>query len=152
MQKQDLVQWRCVSKLSKYREDIEPYRGKEAEFYKLFKPYEVIEMEGNALLNAGIDLIWDLVTGTSAAHFDTANFKVAVYIVDTWVNGVSDGGYPTSSAQAVTFKASWTGASGDGVWSKWRVTNGTIAMNEKTEALGTKSGGTWTLEVSITLS
>ena len=150
MLRTERVSWNCRSWLEKYRDILE--LGKEDEFYATHKPYEVINMEGNALSNAGIDLIWDLVDGTSGVHFNNANSVLEVYIVDTWTAGTLDGSYPTSASQKISFKASWAGATGDGVWSKWRVTNGATAMNEKTEALGTKSGGTWTLTVSITLS
>ena len=80
MKKQDTARWLCRYRLSKYREDIGSYRGREAEFHDRFE----------------------------------ANYA----------------------------------------WNEWVVKQSTSAkcLNRKVESLGTKSSGTWTLEVSITLS
>ena len=92
--------------------------------------------------------------GTNAA-MTHANAKLAVYAAAAYVEGTLDGASPETISGGKKWKASWAGATGDGAWTKWKVyTEAATAwqMNEKSEALGTKSGGTWTLEVSITLS
>ncbi len=150
VEKHDRAQWRCKSVLKKYREVMEP--GKEAEFYATHKPYEVIEMEGNALLAAGITLMWALIVGGGGTAYNHLNSVLQVYTGVAYVAGTLDAGSPTTITGGKEWIATWTGAVGDGVWSKWQVTNGTQGMNEKTEAMGTKSGGTWTLTVDITLS
>jgi len=138
---------KTVTTLRKYHEIIKP--GEEHKY----KPYETKRMEGNALIGAGIDVLWNLVCGGGGTNYGSANGNVEVYIVNAWNAGTLVGGYPTyGSGGAAVWKSSWTGVSGDGVWSKWAVTNGAQHLNEKTEALGTKSGGTWTLEVSITIT
>jgi hypothetical protein len=76
MGKKESASWLCRFKLSKYREDIEDYRGREDEFYRLFQPYEVIQREGNVLLNSGIDEIWDLVTGASSDYYNNTNAQI----------------------------------------------------------------------------
>lgn len=171
MKKQELANWLCRYRLSKYHENIEPYWGREAEFYQLFKPYEVIEGEGNCLLNSGIDEMWDLVTGavSGADHiFDNAHAQIGVGDSDTAADPTDtdlkaasnktykgmEASYPTSTSQKATFKSSFGASDANYAWKEWVVKQSTSAkcLNRKVESLGTKSGGTWTLEVSITLS
>jgi hypothetical protein len=168
MKKQELANWLCRYRLSKYHEDIEPYRGREGEFHRLFKPYEAIEGEGNCLLNSGIDEIWDLVTGASANHYDNTNARIGVGDSNTAANATQtdlqaatnktykgmETGYPTSTTQKVTFKASFGSSEANYAWEEWVVKHSTsaICLNRKVESLGTKSTGTWTLEVQISLS
>lgn len=168
MKKQELANWLCRYRLSKYRQDIEPYRGREDEFHQLFKPYEVIEEEGNCLLNSGIDEIWDLVTGASANHYDNTNAQIGVGDSNTAANATQtdlqattnktykgmESSYPTSTSQKVTFKASFGSTEANYAWEEWVVKHSTsaICLNRKVESLGTKSTGTWTLEVEISLS
>lgn len=168
MKKEELANWLCRYRLSKYRQDIEPYRGREDEFYQLSKPYEVIEGEGNCLLNSGIDEIWDLVTGASANHYDNTNAQIGVGDSNTAADPTQtdlqaatnktykgmEAGYPTSTSQKVTFKASFGSTEANYAWEEWVVKHSTsaICLNRKVESLGTKSTGTWTLEVEISLS
>jgi len=171
MRKQELANWLCRYKLSRYHQDIEPYRGREDEFHQLFKPYEVIEGEGNCLLNTGIDEIWDLVTGavSGASHiFDNAAAQIGVGDSNTAADATQtdlqaatnktykgmESGYPTSTSQKATFKASFGPSEANYAWEEWVVKQSTssICLNRKVESLGTKSTGTWTLEVEISLS
>ena len=144
----------------------------EREFHATFQPYEVIEQEGNCLLNTGIDEIWDIVTGivsgvghifTVAAAYVTIGVgddDTAAQATDTDLIGsnkfyaVSEAGYPTSTTQKVTFKSSFATGEANYAWQEWVVKHATsaICLNRKVESLGTKASGTWTLEVSITLS
>jgi hypothetical protein len=171
MQKQELASWLCRYRLSKYHQDIGPYRGREPEFHQRFTPYEVIEGEGNCLLNSGIDEIWDLVTGdvSGADHiFDNTHAQIGVGDSDTAAEATQtdlqaasnktykgmEASYPLSTSQKVTFKASFGDAEANYTWNEWVVKQQTSAkcLNRKVENLGTKSSGTWTLEVDITLS
>ena len=170
MEKQEMAGWLCRFRLSKYREDIAPFRegGKEDEFHRLFKPYEVIEGEENCLLNTGIDEIWDLVTGASSNSFDNTNAQIGVGDSSTAADPSQtdlqaatnktykgmESGYPTSTTQKVTFKSSFGDSEANYAWNEWVVKQSTsaICLNRKVENLGTKSAGTWTLEVDITLS
>jgi hypothetical protein len=164
----ELAGWLCRFRLSKYAEDIESYRGRENEFHRRFMPYEVIEGEGNCLLNTGIDEMWDLIVGDSANHFNNAGTQIGVGDANTAASPSQtdlqaatnktykgmDTGYPTSTSQKATFKASFGGSDANYVWNEWVVKQATSGkcLNRKVESLGTKSGGTWTLEVTITLS
>jgi hypothetical protein len=168
MEKLELANWLCRFRLSKYHQDIESYRGREDEFHRLFTPYEVVEGEGNCLLNTGIDEVWDLVTGASANHFSNADAQIGVGDSDTAADATQtdlqaatnktyksmESGYPTSTTQKVTFKSSFGDSEANYAWEEWVVKQSTSAkcLNRKAESLGTKSGGTWTLEVDITLS
>jgi hypothetical protein len=171
MKKQEKAGWLCRYRLSKYREDIESYRGREAEFHKSFKPYAVIEGEGNCLLNSGINEMWDLITGVVSGSdhiFDNAAAQIGVGDSSTAADPSQtdlqaatnktykdmESGYPTSSSQKATFKASFGDSEANYAWNEWVVKQDTSAkcLNRKVESLGTKSSGTWTLEVSITLS
>ena len=170
-EKQVLANWLCHYRLSKYHEDIEPYRGREDEFHSSFKPYEVIEGEGNCLLNSGIDEMWDLITGavSGADHiFDNSHAQIGVGDSSTAASATQtdlqaasnktykgmETGYPTSTSQKATFKSSFGTDDANYAWNEWVVKQSTSAkcLNRKVENLGTKSSGTWTLEVSITLS
>ncbi|TRZ51034.1 MAG: hypothetical protein D4S01_05630 [Dehalococcoidia bacterium] len=171
MKNQEKANWWCKYRLSKYHQDIESYRGREGEFHQLFKPYEVIEGEGNCLLNAGIDEMWDLITGvvSGADHiFDNAAAQIGVGDSSTAADATQtdlqaatnktykgmEATYPTSTSQKATFKASFGSTDANYAWNEWVVKQSTSGkcLNRKVESLGTKSSGTWTLEVSITLS
>jgi hypothetical protein len=168
MKNKDVARWNCHYKLSKYHQDIEPYRGSEPAFYDQFKPYEVIEGDGNCLLNVGIDEMWDLIVGDSANHFNNASAQIGVGDSNTAANATQtdlqaatnktykgmETGYPTSTSQKATFKASFGTSEANYAWNEWVVKQSTSGkcLNRKVDALGTKSSGTWTLEVSITLS
>jgi hypothetical protein len=168
MEKQDTAQWLCRFKLNKYWQNIENYQGREADFQRLYKPYEVINGEGNCLLNSGIDELWDLVCGDSANHFNNAGAQIGVGDSNTAANATQtdlqaatnktykgmDSGYPTSTSQKATFKASFGASDANYVWNEWVVKQATSGkcLNRKVESLGTKTGGTWTLQVDITLA
>jgi len=171
MKRQELANWLCRYRLSKYHEDIEPFQGREDEFHQLFKPYEVIEGEGNCLLNTGIDEMWDLVTGavSGADHIlDNTHAQIGVGDSSTAADATQtdlqaatnktykgmEATYPTSTSQKATFKSSFGAAEANYAWNEWVVKQSTSAkcLNRKVENLGTKTSGTWTLEVSITLS
>jgi hypothetical protein len=168
MQTKESARWLCRFRLSKYREDIEPYHGREVEFHGLYTPYEVIEKEGNLLLNSGIDEMWDLVVGDSANHFNNTSAQIGVGDSNTAAAATQtdlqastnktykgmETSYPTSTAQKATFKASFGDSEANYTWNEWVVKQSTSGkcLNRKVESLGTKSSGTWTLEVSITLS
>lgn len=171
MKNQDKANWLCQYRLSKYRQDIEAFRGREADFHQLFKPYEVIEGEGNCLLNTGIDEMWDLITGVVSGNdhiFDNSYAQIGVGDSSTAADASQtdlqaatnktykgmETGYPTSTSQKATFKASFGSTDANYAWNEWVVKQSTSGkcLNRKVESLGTKSSGTWTLEVSITLS
>ena len=67
-----------------------------------------------------------------------------------------DSGYPSVSGRTIVFRASFDDASANFAWNEAAITNGSgagaIAMNRKVSALGTKTTGTWTLQLTISLT
>lgn len=168
MNKHETAKWQCRYKVDKYIEDINQFRGSPAEFQRTFKPYEVRRGEGNCLLNGGVDEIWDLVCGDSANHFNNAGAQIGVGDSTTAAAATQtdlqaatnktykgmDSGYPASTSQKAAFKASFGASDANYTWNEWVVKQSTSGkcLNRKVESLGTKSGGTWVLQVEITLS
>jgi hypothetical protein len=170
MENKDIAQWKCRYRLEKREGDINVFKSPEERlaFLRDTIPYEVIEGEGNCLLNTGIDEMWDLIVGDSANHFDNSSAQIGVGDDDTAADPSQtdlqaatnktykgmEASYPTSTSQKATFKASFGDSEANYTWNEWVVKQATSAkcLNRKVDALGTKSSGTWTLEVSITLS
>ena len=168
MNTKECAKWHASIKLSKYHEDIGLFEGKEDVFYRHCKPYEVIEHENNCLLNSGIDELWHLVDGTSANHFSEAKATIGVGDSDTAAAATQtdlqaetnkdyhamESGFPTHTTQAITFKSSFGSGHAEYAWKEWVVkqADSAVCLNRKVDSLGTKSSGTWTLEVTITLS
>jgi hypothetical protein len=170
MENKDVAQWICRYRLEKRLGDINACKSlkERLTFLENTKPYEVIEGEGNCLLNAGIDEMWDLIVGDSANHFNNASAQVGVGDSNTAANATQtdlqaatnktykgmETGYPTSTSQKATFKSSFGASDANYTWNEWVVKHASSGkcLNRKVDSLGTKSSGTWTLEVSITLS
>lgn len=169
MEKHEAARWLCRYMLSKYGEDIAGYRQNEAEFFRLFQPYEVLEGEGNCLLNTGINAIWSAVCGGSFTAFNSTYATLGVGDSNTAAAATQtdlqattnktykgmDSGYPTcGSSQKASFKASFGSSEANYTWNEWVVKNSSssICLNRKVDSLGTKSTGTWTLQVDITLA
>lgn len=160
----DMGKWNVKWQVEKYRGNLPTDKDRE-----LFTPYEVIRGEGNLLLNAGIDELWDLLTGVGGTAFSNANARIGVgnsntaaVATQTALIGGStelkgmEATYPLSASQAVTFRASFGSSEGNFAWQEWVVDNGSgaaVCLNRKVTSLGTKaSGTTWVFTVTITLS
>ena len=67
-----------------------------------------------------------------------------------------DSGYPSVSGRTIVFRASFDDATANFAWRESAVTNGSgvgaISMNRKVASLGTKVTGTWTLQITISLT
>jgi len=171
------IQWRCKTLLRKYQGDIDDYRRRfggaegESRFLAESDAFEERIIEGNLLLNEGIEELFKLLTGGSATAYSNANARIGVGngtaaadAAQTGLQGAStafkamDSGYPIVGAAAdhkVTFRSSFGATEGNFAWEEWTVDNGSTAnknLNRKVESLGTKSGGTWQLTVEISLT
>jgi hypothetical protein len=140
------------------------------DFFARTKPFEVLERDGNALVNAGINLLWNLVCAAGGTAFNNANAHLGVGDSSTATTaGMTDlqaatnklrkamnGGFPTSGTnQKATWQASFSGAEANYAWNEWAMFNASSAgtmLNRKVESLGTKAAGTWTLTVDVSLS
>jgi hypothetical protein len=158
------IKWNVKWTLEKYRGNLPTDEDR-----KLFKPYEVINGEGNLLLNEGIDELWDLVTGAGGTAYNNANARIGVgngnaaaVATQTALQGGStklnamEATYPLSTSQAVTFRSSFGDGEAEFAWEEWTIDNGASAdknLNRKVVSLGTKaSGATWVFTVTVTLS
>jgi hypothetical protein len=164
--------WKPVWKITKYDTDINSYNNRD-EFFKNNRPYDEVIIDGNIMLNTGINEVWDLVTGAGGTAFDNSNAKLGVgdsataeSAAHTGLQAVTnkfyramDPGYPTSTSQKVTFVSSFGGAEANYAWNEFCVNNGAtdestgVRLNRKVSAQGTKTNGqTWILTLEITLS
>lgn len=135
------------------------------------KPYEVCEDVQNIILDTGANEMLKLIGGVSGGvAFSAANAKI--YVGDdataeaasqTGVLATTnkayagmDSGYPSVSGRTIIFRASFDDSTANFAWRESAVTNGSgvgaISMNRKVASLGTKTTGTWTLQITISLT
>lgn len=119
----------------------------------------------NGPLNAGITLLWQLLSGASSVHFDNTNSRIQIGTSNTAYSAaqtgvqtllatlVMDTGYPIVSAQSITWRATASTATANGSWQEAAVTNGTTALNRAVSNQGTKtSSDIWVPSLTITLA
>jgi hypothetical protein len=135
------------------------------------QPYEVCSDVQNIILDTGANEMLKLIGGVSGATaFSAANAKIYVGSDSTaeaasqtgviaTVNkafSAMDSGYPTVSGRTIVFRASFDDSTANFAWNEAAITNGSgagaIAMNRKVASLGTKTTGTWTLQLTISLT
>ena len=154
-------------RVEKYHEDIDLWRGRELEFYRRFKPYEVIEGEENILVNAGIALMLDLLIGAGGTVFSNANAYLGVGtsataaaagqtdLQGTNTRKVMSSTYPSRSGQTLTFRSAFGSGDANHAWQEWGIFNaasGGTMLNRKVQDFGTKASGTWTLTGAVTIA
>ena len=130
-------------------------------------PDEVLEVEGNLLVNAGIVVMLNLLarnTGTAFttganAHVAAGSNAAAAAAGDTdlgTILGVREVATAVVSAQTVTFQATFAAGQATGVWEEVGVFNalaGVTMLNHLVSSLGTKAAGSaWVLTLTITIS
>jgi hypothetical protein len=122
------------------------------------------------LLNSGVNALVTLGVGSAFNAFDNANaylgvgdssaaFAVTQTDLQASVNKTykaMDGGFPTLSAPAATFEATFGMSDANYAWNEWIVMNaagGGTALNRKVESLGTKPNTQiWVLSVTLTFT
>ena len=149
----------------KVRWIIEKYKNRED--YRKGKPYEVKVIDGNILLNEGINEMWRLICGGTATAFDgtsqigvgdgtTAEDATQTDLVGTNTAYVTvDSDYPTyGTNQKAVWKATFDENTGNFAWNEFTVKNSAgINLNRKVSSQGTKaSGQVWTVTLEVTLS
>ncbi len=123
------------------------------------------------LTNGGRDLIAAVLIGegTASDWFDETNAHIGVgdsntafaatqtnlqAVTNKFRQGM-ESGFPDRTDNAIDFKASFGTDDANFAWLEWGVFNhastGTM-LNRKVENLGTKSGGTWVLTVTLTVN
>lgn len=142
------------------------------EDYAQGKSFSTSEIEGNLLLNEGIQALWDLACGLgSPTAFSNANARIGVgdsataeVATQTGLQASSnklykamETGYPSRSAQTVTWRSVYASGDANWAWNEFTVASGSsdasVNLNRKVSAQGTKaSGQTWTVDLAITIS
>jgi hypothetical protein len=136
------------------------------------KPYAVENIEGNLLLNEGINELWSLVCGTGGVKFDATNAYIGVGDSSTAAAATQtglqaatnklykgmDSTYPTyGTDQKAVWRSTFGTSDANFAWEEITVANGNSDtadnLNRKCQAMGTKaSGTTWIVTLEITLS
>lgn len=143
---------------------------REEDFLAGLPPAEVVDVEGNILVNAGINLMLTLLTGGAGTPYNSANAYLGVGDSTTAESASQtdlqaatnklrkgmDTGYPSVSGTQVTFRSTFGSTEANFAWNEVGVFNastGGTMLNRKVVSLGTKSSGaTWTLTLTITIS
>ncbi len=143
--------------------------------YKRGEAYEEVPIEGNMLLNEGINAMLTLLAGGTETAYNNANARIGVgdqtaaeAATQTGLNPgavaganelykAMDAGYPTfGTNQQIVFRSTFTGTEANFAWNEFTVDNGatpTKNLNRKVSAQGTKaSGQTWQITLTITIS
>lgn len=133
------------------------------------RPYEVVEGDFNAMVDAGINALLLLLVGGGGTAYNNANAYLGVGDSTTaWATGQTDlqaasnklrvgmkATYPQTGTKKQTFAADFTSGQANWAWQEWAIFNAAAAgtmLSRKVESLGTKSTGTWTLSVDFSLS
>lgn len=131
--------------------------------------------KGNVLLNSGIQLILDLITGLeldSASLFNNANTYIGIgtstlaaastqsglecTAASKWWDAM-EGGYPSRTSETIWFRAIVGSADANYSWEEFTVLNGAsdavaANLNRAVSDQGVKAAGqTWTIDVKISL-
>jgi len=138
----------------------------------LFGAKQNTSIDGNIMLNEGINELWTLVCSASGTEFDNSNSYLGVgddatteAAAQTGLQAAvnkkykaMDSGYPTyGTSQKATWKATFASADANYDWREFTVANGAsggcVNLNRKVSSQGTKaSGQSWELSLEITLS
>jgi hypothetical protein len=169
--------WGVHWTLEKFDADLEDYLrefGHTEEAYRRFhrehSPFERREIDGNLLVNNGIQIMLDALIGTGITAFSNANARIGVGDSSTAAAATQtdlqaatnklrkamDATFPSRANQTMSWKSSFTSGEANFAWAEWGIFNAasgaTSMLNRKVEALGTKSTGTWTLQGDVTIS
>lgn len=160
----DRTQWYAHWRLEKRHDDEDA-------------PYEVIEGEGNLLVNAGATALWGSLRGDSLTAFSAANSRLGVGDSSTAASTsqtdlqaatnklrkAMDSGWPKVgvadglSASQIQFQATFGSSEANFAWAEWATFNagsGGTMLNRAVPGggLGTKTTGSWTLTTTLSLS
>lgn len=144
-------------------------------------PDEILVVDGNLLLNEGLQRMIDLLIAAGGTAFNNANAFLGVGDTNTSeaatqtelqatqnaANRFYKGmvaSYPQRTNQSCDWRSDFTSTEANFAWAEWTVSAGattasgsgflvgTTNLNRKVQALGTKATGTWTLTATITFS
>ncbi|MEM1801114.1 MAG: hypothetical protein QXF58_05180 [Desulfurococcaceae archaeon] len=137
----------------------------------IFEKPSLLVVDGNILLNEGINALWNLVIGATATNYGSANARIGVgdgttpeSADQTGLQGTNkawkamDAGYPDRpSSTQCRWQSTFGGDEANFSWQEITVVNAADDsgqnLNRKVQNLGTKtSGSTWIAQLIITLS
>lgn len=156
-------QWRVEWQVEKWADTARKIAG--------FAPDEVVCTSQNIILDTGANEMLKLITGTGGTAYNAANSYIYVGTDSTAENASQTGvistganrayagmdtGYPMVSSRQMIYRSSFGDTSANFAWNEAAILNGTganaVAMNRKVSTLGTKASGTWTLQITISLT
>lgn len=169
--------WGVKWTLEKFESDLADYlrefgHGIEAyeRFHRENSPIERRVIDGNLLVNNGIQIMLDALIGTGITAFSNANSRIGVgdsttaaaatqtdlQAATNKLRKAMDATFPSRASQTMSWKSSFTSAEANFAWQEWGIFNAasgaTSMLNRKVESLGTKTTGTWTLQGDVTVS
>ena len=134
-------------------------------------PDEVVSFHQNLLLASGGNELLKLLTGTggtaygSGAYLQVGNSATAAASSQTSLQGASTGevqcssSYPVISGTSGTWRFAFGSSAAQFSWQEFGLKNAAgvvsssiIMLNRKVSDLGTKTTGTWTIDVTIVVS
>jgi hypothetical protein len=168
----DRVRYRTAWKISRWASEEDRRTNRtytEEEALRLFGAPQHTEIDGNVLLNEGINELWTIVCSSSGTKYDNSNAQLGTGTssagedaahTDLQAGGVWKGmmtSYPTyGTSQQAVWKSEYTSGEANQAWNEFSVRNGSSAnknLNRKVSAQGTKvAGQLWELTLTITLS
>jgi hypothetical protein len=137
------------------------------------EPFQIVTSKGNLALNEGITALLNLLVGSNPAETSFSGGNAYLGVGDSGATAAAsqtgllaavnklykavDAGYPTISAQTVTWQATFASADANFAWKEETVASGNSDaadnLNRATTDKGTKvSGETWALQLQITPS
>lgn len=159
--------WHARMKLEKFEGDVDGLNI----FERRDRLIEILEDEGNILVNAGINVLEQLLAGTaSPTPFNAANAFIgagdsttAAAASQTDLQASSnklrkamDATFPLQSTQVMTWKSTFATGDANFSWQEWAIFNASSAgtmLNRKVTDMGTKtSAASWALTVTVTIS
>lgn len=161
----DTMRWQPAIRIEKWANEHDHAAG--------LPPAEVLEVDGNLLLNAGITRALNLIFGQGGQAFDATHCRIGVGDSSTAAAaGQTDLQAATNkyyqlvdsvavASQTATIVATFAAGNANFAWQEWVIDNGTAssttgtapALNRKVASLGTKaSPAVWVFTVTITLS
>lgn len=156
-------QWRVQWRIEKWFNTADKLLG--------LVPNEVLCDSQNIVLDGGANEMLKLITGTGGTAYNSANTYIHVGSDNTAENAAQtgiiatgsemasalvDSGFPTVSGRTMVFAATFGDADANFDWREISVVNGTgtnaVSLNRKVGDFGTKATGTWTVQISISLT
>lgn len=136
--------------------------------YENNTPYETATSTQNIILNNGANEMLKIICGIdNRPAYSNSNAKIQVGTSSSPENASQTGliatspnmfeksmepTYPQVSGRTMVFKAVFDDGEANFVWNEFSITNGAINMNRKVQNLGTKNGGVWSIQITISVT